>query len=108
VQSQGTDAQGPLTLAESDLIDIWVYSFGEWDDVQTDKYLDELNAAIDSLAGNPYLGVRRDNVREGYRASSVNQHAVYYRLSGNSVDVVRVLHGQMDPNRHLEPSADPK
>jgi len=36
--------------AESDLIDIWAYSFEEWDDVQADKYLDELNAAINSLA----------------------------------------------------------
>ena len=94
--------------AESDLIGIWVYSFGVWDDVQADKYLDELNAAIDSLARNPHLGVRRDNVREGYRALFVNQHAIYYKLSANSVDVVRVLHGQMDPNRHLEPSADPR
>jgi toxin ParE1/3/4 len=67
-----------------------------WDDVQADKYLDELNAAIDSLARNPHLGVRRDNVREGYRALFVNRHAVYYRLSATSVDVVRVLHGQMD------------
>ena len=92
--------------AESDLIDIWAYSFEEWDDVQADKYLDEFNAAINSLAGNPYLGVRRDNVREGYRALFVNRHAVYYRLSATSVDVVRVLHGQMDPARHLEPSAD--
>jgi toxin ParE1/3/4 len=93
--------------AESDLIDIWVYSFEEWDDVQADKYLDELNAAINSLAGNPHLGVRRDNVREGYRALFVNRHAIYYRLSTTAVDVVRVLHGQMDPARHLEPSEDP-
>jgi toxin ParE1/3/4 len=35
--------------AESDLIDIWVYSFQEWDDLQADKYVDELNAAISSL-----------------------------------------------------------
>jgi toxin ParE1/3/4 len=74
-----------------------VYSFEEWDDVQADKYLDELNAAINSLAANPNLGVKRDNVREGYRALFVNRHAIYYRLTATTVDVVRVLHGQMDP-----------
>jgi plasmid stabilization system protein ParE len=58
--------------AESDLIDIWGYSFERWDDVQADKYLDELTAAINSLATNPYLRVRRDNVREGCRALFVN------------------------------------
>ena len=92
--------------AESDLIDIWVYSFEEWDDLQADKYLDKLNAAINSLAGNPELGVRRDNVREGYRALFVNRHAIYYRLTPTTVEIVRVLHGQMDPDRHLEPSED--
>jgi toxin ParE1/3/4 len=94
--------------AESDLIDIWVYSFEEWDDVQADKYLDELNAAINSLAANPHLGVRRDTVREEYRALFVNRHAIYYRLTAATIEIVRVLHGQMDPDRHLEPSEDPE
>jgi toxin ParE1/3/4 len=88
--------------AESDLIDIWQYSYEEWDDVQADNYLDELNTAINSLAANPHLGVRRDNTREGYRALFVKRHAVYYRLGPTTVDVVRVLHGQMDPDKHLE------
>ena len=42
--------------AESDLIDIWVYSFEEWNDLQADKYLDKLNTAINSLANNPRIG----------------------------------------------------
>ena len=92
--------------AEKDLIDIWVYSLEEWDDVQADKYLDELNAAINSLGVNPHLGVRRDNVREGYRALFVNRYAIYYRFTATTIDIVRVLHGQMDPDRHLEPSED--
>ena len=43
-------------LAESDLIGIWEYSFEQWDAVQTDKYLDELNNGIQLLADNPELG----------------------------------------------------
>jgi len=64
----------PLThaRAESDLIDIWEYSLDEWDDVQADKYLDELHAAINSLAANPELGVKRDYVRQYYRALFVS------------------------------------
>ena len=30
-------------LAESDLIDIWQYPFGEWGEIQADKYLDKLD-----------------------------------------------------------------
>ena len=42
----------------------------------------------------------------GYRALFVNRHAICCRLTATTVDVVRVLHGQMDPDKHLEPSED--
>jgi toxin ParE1/3/4 len=87
--------------AESDLIGIWEYSFEEWDEVQADKYLNELDAAMHSLAANPELGVKRDYVREGYRVLFVNRHAIYYAVAPTTTKIVRVLHGQMDPDRHL-------
>ena len=36
-------------LAESDLIDIWQYSFGERGEIQADKYLDKLDNGIRKL-----------------------------------------------------------
>jgi toxin ParE1/3/4 len=47
------------TLAELDLVDIWEYSFEQWDADQADKYLDELDRGISLLADNPELGVSR-------------------------------------------------
>jgi toxin ParE1/3/4 len=88
--------------AESDLIDIWRYSFKEWGEVQADKYLDELDSGISKLADNPEIGMKRDYVREGYRVLFVGSHAVYYTVTPDAVHVVRVLHGRMDPDRHLE------
>ena len=90
--------------AETDLVDIWLHSFEEWDEAQADRYLDELNSAIETLAVNTHRGVRRDNIREGYRALFVNRHAIYYTVTPTTVEVVRVLHGQMDPDRHLSTS----
>ena len=89
--------------AESDLIDIWLYSFREWGELQADEYIDELNAAIISLSSNPQRGTRREGVRAGYRALFVKRHAIYYKLSSATVEIVRVLHEQMDPDRHLDP-----
>lgn len=66
-------------LAESDLIDIWRYSFEQWGELQADKYLDELDSAIRKLADNPETGVKRDYVREGYRVLFFGSHAVYYK-----------------------------
>lgn len=88
--------------AESDLIDVWRYSFEEWGEVQADKYLDELGGGISKLAINPEIGIKRDYVREGYRVLFVGSHAVYYTVTPDAVHVVRVLHGRMDPDRHLE------
>lgn len=87
--------------AEIDLVDIWAYTYHEWNDLQADTYLDELHAAIRSLAENPQRGISRNPVRDGYRALFVNRHVIYYRLTPTIVAVVRVLHGQMDPDRHL-------
>lgn len=88
--------------AESDLIDVWRYSFEQWGELQADKYLDELDSGIRKLADNPEIGMTRDYVRDGYRALFVGSHAVYYTVTPDAIHVVRVLHGRMDPDRHLE------
>jgi toxin ParE1/3/4 len=94
-------------LAESDLIDIWLYSFREWGELRADEYIDELNVAIISLSSNPQRGTRREGVRAGYRTLFVKRHAIYYKLSPATVEIVRVLHEQMDPDRHLDPTERP-
>ena len=87
--------------AREDLIGIWRYSFDEWGEAQADKYLEELEAGIKQLQQHPHLGKDRDDVRAGYRSLRVNQHIVYYVLTSSSIRIVRVLHTQMEPDRHL-------
>jgi toxin ParE1/3/4 len=88
-------------LAESDLIGIWAYSFQQWDEAQADKYLDELDRGIALLADNSALGSKRDHVREGYRVLFINRHAIYYTVTTSTIRIIRVLHEQMDPDKHL-------
>ena len=87
--------------AENDLIDVWLYSFEQWGPDQADRYLDELDRGIRALARNPDLGTKRDYVREECRVLFLNSHAVYYTVTSSTVHIIRVLHGQMDPDRHL-------
>ena len=89
------------TLAESDLLGIWQYSFEQWDEDQADKYVDELNKGIGLLAENSELGAKRDYVRDGYRVLFINRHAVYYTVTASTVHIVRVLHSQMDQVRNF-------
>jgi toxin ParE1/3/4 len=87
--------------AEKDLLDIWQYTFAHWDEAQADKYVDELDQSIQLLADNPEMGTSRNYLRKGYRVLFMNRHAVYYTVRGSTVRIVRILHGQMDPEQHL-------
>jgi len=87
--------------AKKDLIGIWRYSFNEWGEAQADKFLAEIEAGIAQLKHNPKLGRPREEVRAGYRSLPVNRHIVYYLLTPSVIRIVRVLHAQTDPDRHL-------
>jgi len=87
--------------AEQDLTDIWVYTAEEWSLAQADTYLEELVSGIDQLREHPMMGSSRDDLRKNYRALTVNQHIVFYMVSDNEVQVIRVLHKSVDTPRHL-------
>lgn len=91
------------TAAEDDLVAIWQYSFVTWGADQADRYLDALNEGVSRLSGNPRLGADCSHIREGYRRLQVRHHLVYYRLQTDRIEIVRVLHDRMDPDRHLTP-----
>lgn len=87
--------------AQTDLINIWVYSFETWGDVQADHYLDALALGIDSLAEAPERGVRRDTLREGYWSKRIEHHIIFYTFTDEEIRIRRVLHEVMDVGRHL-------
>ena len=82
--------------AEDDLIDIWLYSLGEWGITQADDYLDDLNKAIKMLAANPEIGTACDYVREGYKKWPVKEHYIFYKVTLDTLSVIRVLGDSMD------------
>ena len=53
------------------------------------------------LTSNPELGQLRTSIRAGYRSLQINLHVVYYRLQGETIDIVRILHERMLPKLHL-------
>jgi toxin ParE1/3/4 len=42
-----------LPLAESDLIDIWIYGCKTWDAAQADDYFDSIEDTLNTLASSP-------------------------------------------------------
>jgi len=88
-------------LAKDDLKSIWQYSFKKWGVDKAVDYLLHLDARIQGLTDNPQLGKSCERIRRGYRSLQVNRHVVYYRLQGQTIDIVRVLHERMKPEKHL-------
>ena len=69
--------------AISDLEGIWRYTVETWDEEQAEHYLRQINVGFVNLTTSPTMGQS------------------FYRVLESGIDVVRVLHQQMDFQRHL-------
>ncbi|SDM93838.1 type II toxin-antitoxin system RelE/ParE family toxin [Actinomyces ruminicola] len=87
--------------ARHDLSAIWDYTEAHWGVLQAETYVRELQAGLERLADNPRRGHPRGEVRPGYLSYAVGRHVIFYVEQADGVDVIRVLHQRMDPDRHL-------
>ena len=86
--------------AETDLEDIWLYTFKTWSSRQADAYYGDLVAAFEGLADGRKSG-RAVDIRENYFKYAVASHLIFYRLSEDGIDVIRILHQMMDAKKYL-------
>lgn len=86
--------------AEADIDDIWNYSAENWEPDQADHYTDEIRDACQALADSRKRG-RPVDVRPGYLKLSTGSHMIYFRDHGDRLEIMRVLHGRQDVERHL-------
>lgn len=87
--------------AERDLIDIYLYGIEHFGRATAERYAEALTAKITTAAENPSFGANYGFVRTGLRRYECASHAIYYRVAGEGILVLRILHGRMDPGRHL-------
>ncbi len=87
--------------ARADLDGIWAYTVETWGLEQAQTYVRALNRAFITLAKKPELGRLYDEVYEGLRVYPSGRHLVFYFVTNNGIDVVRVLHERMDIRSHL-------
>ena len=79
------------------LVGIGVREFGV---PQADLYYAALTLRFDDIADTPYKYPAVDHIREGYRRSVCGVDSIYYRMSGNQVEIMRVL-GRQDITARL-------
>jgi toxin ParE1/3/4 len=87
--------------ARSDLDEIWDFTAERWDEEQADSYLRRIFAACEDLARGARISRSAEGVRSGYRKYAVESHVVYFQESDSILNVIRILHQQMDVPRHF-------
>jgi toxin ParE1/3/4 len=86
--------------AIDDLEEIWLYTFESWSVDQADRYHELIFKEIKFLASRPKYGKDQSHLRKGYRSSQVKAHIIFYKYSNKEIEIIRILHENMDiPNR---------
>ena len=88
--------------AKADLTEIGRYTQKTWGVEQRSRYLGQLDACFQRIAANPDLGISAETIRPGYRRLHEGSHVIYFRRVAAEVEIVRVLHQSMLPEKHLK------
>lgn len=80
-------------------MDIGAYTLDKWGEDQTLRYIDSLETCCQQLAENPQLGRPCDHIRPGLRRMEHGRHVVFYRIEAGGIQVSRILHQRMLPER---------
>ena len=90
--------------AIDDIASIWSYTVATWSEKQADKYHNSISSACKVIAQNPEAGRDYREIHEGLRGFRINKHIIFYHMiSINEVEILRVLHAQMDFENRIEP-----
>jgi toxin ParE1/3/4 len=87
--------------AEKDLREIWRWSFDKFGEAQADRYLDALDDGMRQCSETPEGGKQRDTARLGYWSKLIRKHIAFYTFTDDEVIIQRVLHGSMNPRKHV-------
>ena len=91
--------------ADADLDAIWDYIARD-NQRAADRVEDDLHSAMRMLAEYPGIGHTRPDVPSGYRFWRVYSFLIVYRIDGDALVVVRVIHGSREIRRQLRTSGE--
>ena len=85
--------------ATTDLDSIWDYTADKWGTDQANRYVEDIRIVVEKLGTDVSTSHSAADVRKGYRKTFVGRHVIFFREGADIVEVVRVLHQQMDVGR---------
>ncbi len=87
--------------ARQDLAEIRDYSRSEFGHATGDTYLLGFDKHFERLMDFPELGVAVPDDTHGRRMFRYRSHFVFYRVDGQNLKIVRILHIARDAQQHL-------
>ncbi len=90
----------PEALTELNEID--AYTRDEWGTAQAKRYVAALVGDIKALRSSCLRYPLYDQVYPGLRRKRSAMHHIYYVVTDDGVDILRIMHVQRDPGRHLK------
>lgn len=86
--------------AREDLRRIYRRGLREYGEAQADEYYNALFDRFDQIAEQPFLYPAVDDIREGYRRSVCGVDSIYYRIEGETVEIMAII-GRQDVEEWL-------
>lgn len=88
--------------AKTDLKDIYQYGLRQWGQTLSESYLENVKEQLWMLTEQPKIGTERSELLLGIRSLPIESHTLFYRVTSDTVEIIRVLHSRQDPQRHLK------
>jgi toxin ParE1/3/4 len=82
--------------AEADLTDIWNHFAGVAGSKTADTLVRAIAETCRMLEEHPLAGRSRDEIRPGIRSALASPFVIFYRVTDNVAEIVRVLDGRRD------------
>ena len=83
--------------AKSDLVKIAKYTERQWGKEQRNHYLKQFDDAFHLLVEKTLIGKECHYIKTNYRKFLQGMHIIFYKqTSGRSIEIIRILHKNMD------------
>jgi len=87
-------------LADEGLLNISIYGYENFGVKATENYRDKLLKRFQIIADDPYMYPVVEYLRTGHQRSVCGSHSIYYKISPDGLDVIRIL-GRQDAKKAL-------
>lgn len=81
--------------ARADLARVYHHGLERFGEAQADRYYERLVQRFEELVAHPLAYPTVDDIRDGYRRSVCGADTIFYRLSGDDVEIMAII-GRQD------------